>query len=119
PESRFTAVPRLPGTDGRKMSKSYDNAIALTEKPEVVRQSVLQMVTDPARKRRHDPGNPDVCPVFDYHKVFSGADRIAEVDRGCRTAGIGCIECKRWLFEGMQERMAPIYERRQAIAARP
>jgi tryptophanyl-tRNA synthetase len=77
------------------------------------------MMTDPARIRRNDPGNPDVCPVFDYHKVFSDGERIAEVDKGCRSAGIGCIECKRWLAEGIQRKTGPIFERRQALEARP
>jgi tryptophanyl-tRNA synthetase len=73
------------------------------------------MVTDPARKRRTDPGNPDVCPVGDYHKIFSDENRIAEVDQGCRSAGIGCIECKMWLFESLQKKVGPIYERRQEM----
>ena len=119
PETKLTAVPRLPGTDGRKMSKSYNNTIALTEKPEVVKETVRAMVTDPARVRRTDPGNPDVCPVGDYHKVFSPMERVAEVDRGCRSAGIGCIQCKGWLFESIQEKTAPIYERRKEIESRP
>jgi tryptophanyl-tRNA synthetase len=100
------------------MSKSYGNAIALTEEPETVKQTLRNMVTDPARKRRTDPGNPDVCPVGDYHKVFSDKYRMAEVDQGCRSAGIGCIECKMWLFESLQKRVGPIYERRQELEAR-
>lgn len=118
PQALLTRVPKLPGTDGRKMSKSYGNAIALTEKPDVVKQTLRNMVTDPARKRRTDPGNPDVCPVGDYHKVFSSKNRMAEVDQGCRSAGIGCIECKMWLFESLQEKVAPIYERRQELESR-
>ena len=100
------------------MSKSYNNVIALTEKPEVVKQTVKMMVTDPARVRRQDPGNPDVCPVGDYHKVFSDQKRIAEVDQGCRTAGIGCIECKMWLFDSLQQRLGPIHERRRELESR-
>jgi tryptophanyl-tRNA synthetase len=118
PQALLTKVPKLPGTDGRKMSKSYGNAIALTEKPEVVKQTLKTMVTDPARVRRQDPGNPDVCPVGDYHKVFSDQKRIAEVDQGCRSAGIGCIECKMWLFDSLQKTTAPIYERRQELEGR-
>jgi len=118
PQALLTKVPKLPGTDGRKMSKSYGNAIALTEKPEVVKQTLKTMVTDPARVRRQDPGNPDICPVGDYHKVFSDEKRIAEVDQGCRSAGIGCIECKMWLFESLQKTTAPIYERRQELEGR-
>ena len=118
PQALLTKVPKLPGTDGRKMSKSYGNAIALTENPEVVKKTLKTMVTDPARVRRQDKGNPDVCPVGDYHKVFSDEKRIAEVDQGCRSAGIGCIECKMWLFESLQKVTAPIYERRQELEAR-
>jgi tryptophanyl-tRNA synthetase len=76
-------------------------------------------VTDPARARRTDPGNPDICPVGDYHDVFSDKKRVAEVDQGCRTAGIGCIECKMWLFESLQERLQPIYQRRQGLESHP
>jgi len=118
PQALLTKTPKLPGTDGRKMSKSYNNAIALTEKPDVMKQTVRMMVTDPARARRQDPGNPDICPVGDYHKVFSDEKRIAQVDQGCRSAGIGCIECKMWLFDSLQKRLGPIYERRQQIEAR-
>jgi len=118
PQALLTKVPKLPGTDGRKMSKSYGNAIALTEKSDVMKQQVKDMMTDPARKRRSDPGNPDICPVGDYHKVFSDENRIAEVDQGCRSAGIGCIECKMWLFESLQKKVAPIYERRQELESR-
>ena len=118
PQALLTKVPKLPGTDGRKMSKSYGNSIALTEKPDVVKQTLRNMVTDPARKRRTDPGNPDVCPVGDYHKVFSGPGKNSEVDQGCRSAGIGCIECKMWLFDSLQQKLGPIYERRQALEGR-
>ena len=118
PQALLTKVPKLPGTDGRKMSKSYGNAIALTENPETMKQTLRNMVTDPARKRRTDPGNPDVCPVGDYHKVFSDKNRMAEVDQGCRSAGIGCIECKMWLFESLQKKVGPIYERRQELETR-
>ena len=112
PKALLTATPKLPGTDGRKMSKSYGNTIALGDSPDVVKKSLMTMMTDPARKRRSDPGNPEICPVFDYHKVFSDEKRLREVDQGCRSAGIGCVECKSWLFEGHQEKLGPIYERR-------
>ena len=94
------------------MSNSYGNTIAIGDSPKAVRASMMDMMTDPARKRRVDPGNPEVCPVFDYHKVFSTPERIAEVDQGCRSAGIGCVECKRWLFDSHQNKLGPIYERR-------
>ena len=112
PQSLLTSTPKLPGTDGRKMSKSYGNTIALGDPPKEVRQSMMTMMTDPARKRRNDPGNPDVCPVFDYHKVFSDEKTLEEVDQGCRSAGIGCVECKGWLFDKHQAKFGSIYERR-------
>ena len=119
PQTLLTKVPKLPGTDGRKMSKSYGNTIALSEKPDVMKEIVRNMVTDPARVRRTDPGNPDICPVGDYHDVFSDKNRVAEVDHGCRTAGIGCVECKMWLFDSLQKRLGPRYERRQQLESRP
>src|ERR1043165_10119831 len=91
----------------------------LTDPETVVRQKLKTMVTDPARIRRTDPGNPDICPVGDYHDVFSSKKRVAEVDHGCRTAGIGCIQCKMWLFESLQQRLGPIYERRQQLESHP
>lgn len=113
PQAKLTPVPKLPGTDGRKMSKSYNNSIMLADSPEEVRKKVMQMMTDPARMRRSDPGNPDICPVFTYHKIFSDPTLIPEVDVGCRTAGIGCTDCKRWLAESLLRFMEPIYESRQ------
>src|SRR5438093_4128952 len=80
---------------------------------------VRNMVTDPARGRRTDPGNPDSCPVGDYHDVFSDKNRVAEVDQGCRTAGIGCVQCKMWLFDSLQRRLGSLYERRQQLESRP
>jgi len=118
PQTLLTEVPKLPGTDGRKMSKSYGNTITLTEKPAVMKEIVRNMVTDPARVRRQDPGNPDICPVGDYHDVFSNPKRVIEVDQGCRTAGIGCVECKMWLFESLQKKLGPFYERRQQLEGR-
>ncbi len=94
PGVMLTKTPRIPGLDGRKMSKSYGNAITLSETDEEIRKKTKVMVTDPARKRRTDPGNPDVCPVFDWHKLFSAPETLAWAAEGCRTAGIGCIECK-------------------------
>src|SRR5216683_1062313 len=101
PKSLLTPAPKLPGTDGRKMSKSYGNTILLTDPEPVIRQKLKTMVTDPARVRRSDPGNPDVCPVGDLHKIFSSADTMAKVYAGCRTAGIGCIECKKWAADSL------------------
>ena len=92
PQSLLTPVPRLPGLDGRKMSKSYGNDISLSDSPQTIRAKVRTMMTDPARKRRHDPGNPEICPVFSYHKIYSSRETQATVDRECRTAGIGCVD---------------------------
>ena len=119
PQALLTKASRLPGIDGRKMSKSYNNAIALSDRPEKIKETVRTMVTDPARVRRHDPGNPDVCPVGDYHKVFSDEQTLAWVDQGCRTAGIGCIECKMKLFDNLQKRLAPLTERRGQFEQHP
>ena len=113
PEALLTSAPRLPGTDGRKMSKSYGNAIFLTDPPEVVSKKLATMVTDPARKRRKDPGNPDVCPVFDLHKIFSAPETIDRVNRECRTAEIGCVDCKKLAAGHLNTFLAPIQERRK------
>src|SRR5262245_14454470 len=119
PKALLTKTPRLPGTDGRKMSKSYNNSIALSDKPEKIKETIRTMVTDPARIRRQDPGNPDVCPVGDYHKVFSDKETLSWVDQGCRSAGIGCIECKMRLFDNLQKRLAPLTARRQELEKHP
>ncbi len=119
PEVLLTASPRLPGTDGKKMSKSYNNAIFLSDPPEVVDKKLATMITDPARKRRTDPGNPDVCPVFDLHKVFSSQDVIDRVNRECRTAEIGCIDCKKLASGWINERLAPIREQRKLYEKNP
>lgn len=119
PEALLTEVPKLPGTDGRKMSKSYGNVIALSDPEPVVREKVRTMVTDPARKRRQDPGNPDVCPVFDYHKIYSSQAVIDQVNRECRTAEIGCIDCKKLMADALIPRMAPIWDKRQELLNHP
>ena len=110
---------KLPGTDGRKMSKSYGNAILLSDPEPVVRQKLKTMVTDPARIRRTDPGNPDLCPVGDLHKIFSSADTMAKVNEGCRSAGIGCIECKGWAADSLWQVLGPMQERRAKYEADP
>ena len=117
PEVLLTPSPKLPGTDGRKMSKSYGNTILLSDDEASVRSKLKTMVTDPARVRREDPGNPEVCPVFDLHKVFSDVETQERAADGCRTAGIGCIECKGWLAEGVVKELAPIQERRRYYEA--
>jgi tryptophanyl-tRNA synthetase len=112
PKSLLTPSPKLPGTDGRKMSKSYGNTIQMTDPEPVVRQKMKTMVTDPARVRRTDPGDPDKCPVGDLHKVFSTPETMAKVYEGCRSAGIGCIECKGWAADSLMRVLQPIQDRR-------
>ncbi len=119
PTSLLTPSPKLPGTDGRKMSKSYGNTILLTDPEPVVRQKLKTMVTDPARVRRSDPGNPDVCPVGDLHKIFSSKETVAKVYEGCRSAGIGCIECKGWAADALVQLLNPMQERRKKFEENP
>ncbi len=119
PQSLLTRAPKLPGTDGRKMSKSYGNAILLTDPEPVVRQKLKTMVTDPARVRRSDPGNPDVCPVGDLHKIFSDRATMDKVNVGCRSAGIGCIECKSWAADALVQLLSPMQERRKRFEENP
>jgi tryptophanyl-tRNA synthetase len=119
PQVLLTPSPKLPGLDGRKMSKSYDNTIMLSEPEADIRAKLKTMVTDPARVRRDDPGNPDVCPVFELHTVFSSENVRAEAAAGCRSASIGCIECKGWVADAIVETIAPIRERRLDLQSRP
>ena len=119
PEALLTDFPKLPGTDGRKMSKSYDNAIYLADDPNAVEQKVRTMMTDPARQRRTDKGDPAKCPVFDLHKVFSTEEERAWATEGCITAGIGCIDCKVVLIAHVMELMEPIWEKRQKLLQNP
>ena len=119
PQALLTKAPRLPGTDGRKMSKSYGNAIYLSDPPSVVASKVDAMLTDPARTHRHIPGNPDICPVFATHKIVSSPETVAWSAHGCRTAEIGCRDCKGRLKESLMALLGPIAERRAALAADP
>lgn len=116
PQALLTPSPKLPGTDGRKMSKSYGNTIMLSDPEPEIRRKLKPMVTDPARVRRTDAGNPDRCPVFDLHKVFSSDEKQAEARVGCTTASIGCIECKGWLADAVVAKLAPMQERREHYA---
>ena len=115
PKVLLTPSPKLPGTDGRKMSKSYGNTIQITDPEPVVRQKLKTMVTDPARIRRTDKGDPDKCPVGDLHKVFSTPETLAKVYEGCRSASIGCIECKGWAADSLVQVLKPIQERRASF----
>jgi tryptophanyl-tRNA synthetase len=119
PKALLTPAAKLPGTDGRKMSKSYGNTVMLTDPETVVRQKLKTMVTDPARVRRTDPGNPDVCPVGDLHKIFSSKETMAKVNDGCRSASIGCIECKGWAADALVQLLAPMQERRKKFEENP
>jgi tryptophanyl-tRNA synthetase len=115
PQAIHTEVPKLPGTDGRKMSKSYDNCIYLSDSEEEVRKKIRNMMTDPQRKRRNDPGDPEVCPVFAYHKIFSGKDVIDRVNRECRTAEIGCVDCKTLMADSLIQELKPFHEKRASL----
>src|ERR1700739_543162 len=119
PQVLLTPSPKLPGTDGRKMSKSYGNTILLTDPEPVVRQKLKTMVTDPARVRRTDPGNPDVCPVGDLHKIFSDRPTILKVYEGCRSAGLGCIACKGWGADALVKLLSPMQEKRKKYEDNP
>lgn len=120
PGIKLTEVPKVLGTDGQqKMSKSLNNHIELALTPEETTKVVMTMVTDPARQRRSDPGNPDVCNVFSLHKVFSSAEEVAMIDVECRRAGIGCVDCKKILARNLNDHLAPFRERRNALAERP
>jgi tryptophanyl-tRNA synthetase len=119
PQALLTRAPKLPGTDGRKMSKSYGNTIMLTDPEPVLRQKLKTMVTDPARVRRSDPGNPEVCPVGDLHKIFSSQETMAKVNEGCRSASIGCIECKSWAAYALVQLLSPMQERRKKFEENP
>jgi tryptophanyl-tRNA synthetase len=119
PAPLLTPTSRIPGLDGRKMSKSYNNAITLSESDADIRSKTKVMVTDPARKRRTDPGNPDICPVYDWHKLFSPKETLDWAAQGCRTAGIGCIECKSKMADHLITWITPVRERRLKYEQNP
>jgi tryptophanyl-tRNA synthetase len=123
PDAMLTKTPRIPGTDGRKMSKSYRNDISLSETDEAIWEKVRPMMTDPARKRRTDKGNPDICPVYDWHKLFArgeeGKKTLDWAAHGCRTAEIGCIECKRAMADNLIKWIEPVRERRVEYEKNP
>jgi tryptophanyl-tRNA synthetase len=119
PQSLLTPSPRLRGTDGRKMSKSYGNAIFLSDPPEVVSKKMAGMMTDPARQRRGDKGNPEVCPVFDHHKLFSPSETVERINGECRTAEIGCVNCKKLMAQHLNKFLEPIQERRKIYEQAP
>ncbi len=119
PQPKLTEFPKIPGTDGRKMSKSYGNAIFLSDSEEETEKKILPMVTDPARVRKTDPGDPEKCPAFTLHRVYTPEGERGELAEGCRTAGIGCIQCKRVLIERLNAALAPLRRRRRDLASDP
>lgn len=119
PQAKISEIPKLNGIDGRKMSKSYNNAIYLSDSEKDITKKVKSMLTDPARGLRTDPGDPDVCNLFPFHKLYSPSEMQKEIDRDCRTAAIGCGDCKLKLVDTMLEGMRPHMERRREIAAKP
>ncbi len=119
PEALLTPSPKMPGLDGRKMSKSYNNTISLREDPLEIEKKLKTMPTDPARVRRSDPGNPEKCPVWEFHKVYSDDKTRQWVDQGCRSAGIGCLECKKPVIEAVLAELKPIQERAAELGRDP
>jgi tryptophanyl-tRNA synthetase len=119
PKEHLTKFPKVMGTDGRKMSKSYGNTINLSDTEPVLRQKLKTMVTDPARVRRNDPGNPDVCPVYDFHKIYSPQATQDQINKDCRTATIGCIDCKKSVADRIVERMTPVWDARGRLSKDP
>ena len=119
PESILTQTPKILGIDGRKMSKSYDNAIFLSDNPDDISAKVAKMLTDPQRARKNDPGNPDVCNVYEFHKLYSDDKTVERVDRECRTAGIGCVECKKIMAEYLIAFLEPMRQKRNDYESHP
>ncbi len=119
PEAILTQTSKILGLDRRKMSKSYNNAIYLSDTPDEIAKKVSQMITDPQRRRRSDPGNPDVCNVFEFHKIYSGTETCETIDPQCRNAEIGCVECKKIMATNLISAMAPLHERRAHFKAKP
>lgn len=119
PETILTETPKILGIDRRKMSKSYNNAIFLSDSPQEIRDKVGQMITDPQRARRTDPGNPDVCNVFSFHRLYSDQQAVQRIDKECRNAKTGCVECKQMMAKNLIKVLEPMRERRAYYEAHP
>ncbi|MBT8373338.1 MAG: tryptophan--tRNA ligase [Deltaproteobacteria bacterium] len=119
PKALLTQTPKILGIDRRKMSKSYDNAIYLSDTPEMITEKVSRMITDPQRARKKDPGNPDVCNVFDFHKIYTDKKIVDQIDTECRVADIGCVECKKKMAQNLIEALEPVHQKREYYLSRP
>ncbi len=119
PAAKISEIPKLNGIDGRKMSKSYNNAIYLSDTEKEIKKKVMSMLTDPQRARRDDPGDPDVCNLFPFHKLYSSKEMQEEIIPACRTAKIGCGDCKLKLVDSMLEGLRPMMEKRRVIVSKP
>ncbi|MCS7171752.1 MAG: tryptophan--tRNA ligase [Aquificaceae bacterium] len=116
PQAMLTETSKLPGTDGRKMSKSYNNAIYFADSKEEVQRKVMGFFTDPQKLRKGDPGRPEICPVFFYHKIFSPSERVEEVERDCKSGRLGCVDCKKLMLEELESFLTPFREKRESFA---
>ncbi len=116
PQAILTETPKLPGIDGRKMSKSYDNAIYIGDTEEELRQKVMKFFTDPQKLRKGDPGRPEICPVFFYHKLFTHDPTVKQIEEDCKKGALGCVDCKKLMFEGLNTFLAPLREKRQELS---
>ena len=119
PDAILTQTPKILGLDRRKMSKSYGNAIYLSDGPQEIEAKVMQMITDPQRMRRSDPGNPEICNVFEFHKLYTDPEQVRQIDHDCRSAEIGCVECKKIMAKKLTEALAPIREKRHYYESNP
>jgi tryptophanyl-tRNA synthetase len=118
PEAVLTQTPKILGIDRRKMSKSYDNAIYLSDNPAVIADKISRMITDPQRAKKNDPGNPDVCNVFNFHKIYTKKETIDQIDKECRVADIGCVKCKKMMAQNLIKALEPIREKREYYLSR-
>ena len=119
PEPLLTDVPKLLGTDGRKMSKSYDNSIYLSDRGKMLTQKILSMFTDPQRKRKADPGRPEICNVFAFHSLYTKPEEVMQIEEDCKNARIGCVECKKRLATRISTEMTPIHEKQEYYVSHP